>query len=99
MAKSFKVGLDRQIFKMYLPLAAPMVMAQLGGAFSMGIKIMISSEVLSLTYRSMGGMMQQAKMYVEITQLFALTLVAIFIGFIAEAIFNLIARSMGRRKR
>ncbi len=86
LARAFGVSGGRKLVKMYLPLSAPPVLKQAGGIFSMGLKITISGEVLSNTYQSLGGLMQEAKMYLEMPRLFALTLVSILLGFLLEGV-------------
>ena len=86
LARAFRVPAGRRIFKMYLPLAAPPVLKQAGGIFSMGLKITVSGEVLSSTYRSLGGLMQEAKSFVQMPQLLALTLLTVALGFLLEGL-------------
>ena len=86
LARAYGVSAKRRIFKMYLPLSAPSVLKQSGAIFSMGLKITISGEVLSNTYRSLGGLMQEAKMFVNMPTLMALTLVSILLGFLLEGV-------------
>lgn len=96
LARAFKVGRARRAALMYLPLAAPPVLGQMGATFSLGLKITVSGEVLSVTARSLGGMMQQAQGYLEIPRLMALTLLTVFVGFLFEAIFWLISKAIVR---
>lgn len=96
VAGAFKVKRSRQLFKMYLPLAAPAVLAQAGSVFSMGLKIVISGEVLSSTFRSLGGMMQQAQIEVDIPRLLALTIVSVVLGFLLEGICAIVCRFTAR---
>ena len=84
LMRAFRVPLGRRIAKMYLPLAAPVLLRQAGGIFSLGLKVVISGEVLASTYRSLGGMMQEAKMYLEMPRLMALTLIVLLLGFVLE---------------
>ena len=84
LMRAFHVPLGRRIAKMYLPLAAPVLLRQAGGIFSLGLKVVISGEVLASTYRSLGGMMQEAKMYLEMPRLMALTLIVLLLGFVLE---------------
>lgn len=96
LVRTFGVGMGRRIMKMYLPLSAPSVLKQAGAIFSMGLKITISGEVLANTFRSLGGMMQEAKMFVDMPTLMALTLVAVLLGFALEGfgllVYKLIVR-------
>ena len=84
LAKAFKVGKGRQIFKMYLPLAAPNVLGQSGAILSMGLKITVSGEVLAQTFRSLGHLMQDAQMYLDMPRLLALTVLCVLLGFLLE---------------
>ena len=84
LVRSFRVPLGRRIGKMYLPLAAPVLLRQAGGIFALGLKVVISGEVLASTYRSLGGMMQEAKMYLDMPTLMALTLLVLLLGFVLE---------------
>ncbi len=84
LARAFGVGAGRKLVKMYLPLVSPPVLKQAGGIFSMGLKITISGEVLANTYRSLGGLMQEAKMFTQMPTLMALTLFSIVAGFLLE---------------
>ncbi len=86
LAVVYNVGVRRKIFKMYLPLCAPALLAQTGAILSLGLKITVSGEVLSNTYRSLGGMMQSAKMFADIPTLLALTIVCVLIGFALEGL-------------
>lgn len=86
LTRAFRVPLLRRIGKMYLPLAAPVMLKQAGGIFSLGLKVVISGEVLAGTYRSLGGMMQDAQMYLNMPRLMALTLLVLLMGFALEGL-------------
>ena len=98
LARAFRVSAGRRIGRMYLPLAAPSVFRQSGAIFSMGLKITISGEVLSNTFRSLGGMMQEAKMFVEMPALMALTLISVLLGFALEGLCLLVYKLIVRWK-
>lgn len=98
LARAFRVGAGRRLAKMYLPLAAPNVLRQSGAIFSMGLKITISGEVLSNTFHSLGGLMQEAKMFVEMPTLMALTFVSVLVGFALEGLCALCYRLIVRWK-
>lgn len=84
MAKVYGVDRKDVLFKIYLPQISVGVFAQTGADVSLGIKIMISAEVMSSTYRSLGGLMQSARGYMEMPRLAALTLIAVLAGFIID---------------
>ena len=92
MLKVYNVSKKDKIFKVYCPLVAKNVLPQTGAAFSLGLKVMISAEVLANTYISLGGLMQTAKSYLEMPRLAALTLVAVFLGMIAELAFSQLSK-------
>lgn len=95
---AFHISKSRTVFKLYLPLSAPPVLGQAGGIFSLGLKIIVSGEVLASTYRSLGGLMQEAKMFVQMPQLLALTLVTVLTGFLLEGACRLAYRLLLRWK-
>ena len=86
LARAFGVGAGRKLKEMYLPLVAPPILKQAGAIFSLGLKITISGEVLANTYRSLGGLMQEAKMFTQMPTLMALTVFSILLGFLLEGL-------------
>lgn len=92
MLKVYKVGKKNRIFKVYLPLVSPNIISQSGANISLAIKVMISAEVLASTYRSLGGLMQNARLYLEMPRLAALTLAAVVLGVVFEVLFVLIKK-------
>ncbi len=96
LARAYGVSLGRRLWKMKIPIAAPALLKQSGAILSMGLKITISAEVLSNTYRSLGGLMQEAKMFVEMPRLLALTALAVVLGFLLEGICALIVKLVVR---
>lgn len=99
MAEVFAVPRFRQAWKMYLPLSAPPVLRQTGAMLSLGLKIAVSGEVLSVTAASLGGMMQQAQGFLEMPRLLALTLVTVAVGFLFEGVCALVCRLVVRWRR
>ncbi len=99
LAAAFGVSAKKRLFCMYLPLAAPPVLAQCGPILSLGLKITVSGEVLARTYRSVGGLMQDAQLYFRMADLFALTLLVVLIGFILEGAGYLVYRAAEKKCR
>lgn len=99
LTQVYKVSLRRRIFQMYLPLSAPTFFSQSGAMLSMGLKITVSAEVLAHTYTSLGGMMQDVQLMVQMPELLALTVVAITLGFLLEGLCALIVRYCVRWQR
>lgn len=89
LTRAFRVNRGRTIVKMYLPLAAPSLLKQAGSVFSLGLKVVISGEVLASTYRSMGGMMQEAQIFLQMPRLMALTVLTVLMGFALEGVCRL----------
>ncbi len=73
----------RRVTKVYLPLSAPYILREAGGALSFSLKLVVSAEVLANTAKSLGGMMQEARIF-DLPQLFALVLVTFLTGLIME---------------
>lgn len=90
--KVYNVPKKRAVFKVYLPLIAPEVLSQTGADISLGLKIMVSAEVLAGTFRSLGGMMQESRLFVEIPRLAALTVLTVLVGLAVDIAFSQLAR-------
>lgn len=99
MSKVYNVSLKRRITGIYVPLSLPYVLRETGTQLSFSIKVMVSSEVLSKTYNSIGGMMSDAKMLLEIPQLIALTITVVITGIICEAVFIFLDKLIVRWKK
>lgn len=87
MAQVYNFNVKQKVFKMYLPLISPNILSQTGANFSLGIKVMVSAEVMSSTYKSLGGLMQNARFYVDIPRLAALTILTVVLGIVIEVLF------------
>ncbi len=92
MATVYNFTLKDRLFKMYFPLILPNILSQTGANISLGLKIMISAEVMASTFKSLGGLMQNARLYVDMSKLAALTLFAVLAGLLIELIFALIKK-------
>ena len=99
LARAYRIPACKRAFRMYLPLAAPPVLGQAGSVFSMGLKIIVSGEVLANTFQSLGGMMQEAKMFVQMPRLMALTLVTVLVGFLLEGVCLLLYKAAVRWRK
>lgn len=96
MAEVYNISKMNRIFKIYLPLISPDVFSQLGANFSLGLKVMISSEVLAHTYKSLGGLMQDSKAILDMPKLGALTIAAVVLGLILDIALSQLSRINGR---
>lgn len=99
MAKVYNFSRRDKLAKIILPQIAPAVLGEVGANLSLGVKLMVSAEVLCYTFHSLGGLMQQAKLYAEMPTFAALTLACVLIGFIFEwlsSFLRLITRKWSR---
>lgn len=92
MAALYRIPVRERVFKIYLPMVLPNVLSQTGANFSLGIKIMISAEVLAFTSRGLGGMMQYANIAGYTARLAALTVAAVILGLIVEIALSQLTR-------
>lgn len=99
MSRVYKTPLKKRIAQLYLPSAAPYVLREAGAAVSFSLKLVVSAEVLAATYKSLGGMMQEAKIYLDIPSLFALVCITAAFGATLEAVCAAAARAVERRVR
>lgn len=96
MAEVYGVKKRDRLFKIYLPLISPNLFSQAGADVSLGLKIMVSAEVLANTYKSLGGLMQNARQYLDMPRLAALTIAAILIGLITDIALSQLSRITDR---
>lgn len=92
MVKVYKINKREAVFKIYLPLITPEVLPQTGADISLGLKVMISAEVLASTFASLGGMMQESRLFLEMPRFAALTIFAVIAGLIVDIAFSQLAR-------
>ena len=97
MGKVYKVPLKKRIFQLYLPSALPYVTREGSAALSFALKLVVSAEVLADTYKSLGGMMGDAKRYLDVPLLFALLLVTFVMGAVVELCGFAVAKRIERR--
>ncbi len=86
-ARAYGANPFKKAVKVYLPLSAPAILRECGAALSFSLKVVVSAEVLASTAKSLGGMMQEARVYGETTGLFALVIVTFLTGLLLELCF------------
>lgn len=85
------------IFSKYIiPSILPHVLSGMGSTLSLNIKLIVASEVLAGTAKSIGNLMLQAKTYFETSRLFALVIIMIIVAVTIEMLFNLISSKVGK---
>lgn len=82
----YKLPVKKQVAGLYLPMALPAIVRESVAALSFSLKLTVSAEVLAFTYRSLGGMMQEAALSVEVATLAALTVVVCLVGLLIELV-------------
>lgn len=92
MAEVYGIDKAERLKKIYLPQVSPNVLSQTGANISLGLKVMISAEVLASTYKSFGGLMQNARIYADMPRLAALTIIAVLIGLIIDLCFSALVK-------
>ena len=92
MAEVYNIRKSERLTKIYLPLISRAVLSETGANISLGIKVMISAEVLAGTYKSLGGLMQNARFYIDMPCLAALTIIAVLTGILIDLCFSQIER-------
>ncbi|MBQ8284135.1 MAG: ABC transporter permease subunit [Clostridia bacterium] len=97
MSRVYNVPTKRRIFSLYLPNAAPYALRESGAALAFSLKLVVSAEVLASTYQSVGGMMQEARLYLEMPTLFALVALTFFVGIVLESLISCLAYFVERR--
>lgn len=99
MSHVYGVSFKKQLLQLYFPVASPYVIREGSAALSFALKLVVSAEVLADTVKSLGGMMQDAKAYLDIPLLFALVLVTLVLGLLLEGVGSLFAEAIERRVR
>lgn len=93
MARVFRMPLSRRIAVIYVPALGPSLLSACHVALGLCWKAGVAAEVIAVTGGSVGGMLYDAKVYLEITDLFAWTLVIVGISVAFEKVF---VRLLGR---
>lgn len=96
MANIYHVSKKNQIFKFYIPTVLPGILENSATGFSLNIKLIIAAEAMAQTRNSIGKLMQYAKISIEIEKLFALTILAVILSVISEALIKLFKRVVCR---
>lgn len=97
MCRVYAVPKKTRLFKVYLPVAAPLLVSAAGAGLSLNVKLMVAAEVLAQTAKGLGNLMNGAKIYFETAELIALVLVAMLTGLLFENIGDMISRRMRRK--
>ena len=98
MARVYGVSRKDVLCRIAVPGMLPAVLSQAGANLSLSLKVTVSAEVLVSTLHSIGSMMQNASMNVQIARMFALTLLALLVGGLFEFALGFLTRITDRWK-
>lgn len=98
MSKVYRVRKKDVLLSLYLPSVAPVAFSGMQSAVSLNLKVIIASEVLAQTRKSIGIYMQRDMVYFETAELLAWTLTAIILSYLLELIIVLIKKLFVRWK-
>ncbi|MBQ8295982.1 MAG: ABC transporter permease subunit [Clostridia bacterium] len=97
MSRVYKVSMKKRVLQLYIPSAAPYVLREAGAALAFALKLIVSAEVLANTWKSLGGLMQEAKLFYEMPTLFALVVLTFVVGLALEILGAITAFFVERR--
>lgn len=95
MAKAYRFSQWKTIRLIYLPSIKPYFSAALINAVGLAWKSGAAAEVLCVPKQAIGSRIYQAKLYLEIPELFAWTVTVVFLSSLLE---RLLAMALGKRK-
>jgi NitT/TauT family transport system permease protein len=93
MCQVYKIKKLRVIKSVYLYSSLPYIQAGMISALGIGWKVTSAAEVLSLPKYSIGRFLYDSKVYLEIPDLFAWTIIIISLSFLFEGLLKFIFRS------
>ena len=88
MARVFRMPLANRIRCIYTPVVRPYLLSACRSALGLCWKAGVAAEVIGVCSGSIGGMLYDAKVYLEIEDLFAWTLVIVVISVVFEKGFT-----------
>ena len=91
LVKIYQIKRSLALFKIYLPAVSPNILGQTGANISLGLKIMVSGEIITSTF-GLGGLMHNATSDIMIARLAALTVLMVLSGLILDIAFSQLAR-------
>ncbi len=81
--------------RIYIPSVMPFFISAMRTSIGLAFKAAIAAEVIFPSIRSIGKALNDSKMYLEVTDLFAWTAVVIFLSFIMEYLFGFLLKRLG----
>lgn len=90
MCKIYNISKIRTIKSVYLYSAIPYIKSGMISAMGLGWKVTSAAEVLSLPKYAIGSYLYDSKVYLEIPDLFAWTIIILFLSFLFEKILRIL---------
>ena len=94
MAAVFRMPLLRQIRCIYAPAAEPYTLSACGVALGLCWKAGVAAELISVSAGSIGGRMYDAKVYLEMGDLFAWTITIVAVSACFEKVFQMLLKKL-----
>lgn len=97
MCKAFNFTKKQIIKNLYIPSMLPYFFSGALSAFGLSWKVVVAAEILCLPKSAIGSALQTAKVHIETTDVFAITMSIILISFVLETVAaTLIAKRKSR---
>ncbi|MBE6788560.1 MAG: ABC transporter permease subunit [Ruminococcaceae bacterium] len=97
MAKVYKFSFFKKVRLIYIPSLLPYFVAALKTGLGFAFKAGIAAEVIGLPKNTLGEQVYNAKIYIETTDLFALTVVIILLSVIMERVFIFLLKLLSKK--
>ena len=97
MAQVYRFGKFDKLVHVQIPSAMPFFFAGAGSSLGLTWKVVVAGEILSAPRAGIGSAMQTAKVHLETSRVFSLTIMAIFLSVCTELLFNAFVRLSKRR--
>ncbi len=97
MADIFEIPAGKRFWGIYMSQLLPYFRSASRLAMGLCWKSGVAAEVIGLTEHSIGGKLQDSKIYLETEELFAWTIVIILLSYICEKLFMLLVNAVVRR--
>lgn len=97
MAELFHVSVLRRLIYIYIPATLPYILSAASLAIGMAWKSGVAAEIIGLAKNSIGNELYKAKLYLMTPELFAWTIVIVFLSILCEAAIKLTAKLIEHR--
>lgn len=89
---AYKIPRFRSVTKYVIPSVGAYMYSDVVNTLSLTVKLIIAAEAVTETVSSIGGLMAEAKSYVDMASIFAYTIVAIAMSYFTEIVIRLCAK-------